>query len=96
MHTVYVVMGTTGEYSDRDEWAVCAYTSEDSAKTHVERATARARELFERIQASVYFDYNEMAALQVGEKYHQLGVEVYRPYVHVLQAKALLKVAEKL
>ena len=38
MSMVYVVMGTTGEYSDRTEWSVAAYTDEDMAKAHVEGA----------------------------------------------------------
>lgn len=35
---VFVVFGKTGEYSDRSEWPVCAYSSEDDAKTHVTKA----------------------------------------------------------
>ena len=41
---VYVVMGTSGDYSDRREWVVCAYTDEALAKQHVELAQARSRE----------------------------------------------------
>jgi hypothetical protein len=44
MHThIYIVMGATGEYSDRNEWAVAAYYDEELAKTHVEEATKRAK-----------------------------------------------------
>lgn len=32
MKTVYVVMGSTGEYSDRREWAVRAFLSKDDAE----------------------------------------------------------------
>ncbi len=46
MKTIYVVMGTTGEYSDRTEWPVLAYLSKPQAEEHVEKASARARELF--------------------------------------------------
>lgn len=46
--SVYVVMGSTGEYSDRGEWPVVAYSVEDDAKAHVERAQARAREIFQK------------------------------------------------
>ncbi len=46
MDTVYVVMGTTGQWSDRAEWPVIAYTDEADAKAHVLRASQRARELF--------------------------------------------------
>lgn len=42
---LYVVRGTTGEYSDRTEWLVAAYTDEAMAQTHAQLAAARAREL---------------------------------------------------
>ena len=45
MGTIYVVMGSTGEYSDRTEWSVCYYTNEESAKEHVKAATRRAKEI---------------------------------------------------
>lgn len=38
-------MGATGEYSDRCEWQVAAYKTEDEAKKHVEKAAERFREL---------------------------------------------------
>lgn len=41
MTKVYVVIGESGEYSDRRDWTVCAYLSEDMARRHVElQATA--------------------------------------------------------
>lgn len=43
---IYVVIGTTGEYSDRNEWVVCAYTDEDKAKTHIIKAEEFARVKF--------------------------------------------------
>lgn len=42
---VYVVMGSTGEYSDHNEWVVGAFLSEGKAKERVELASTRAREL---------------------------------------------------
>jgi len=45
--TIYVVQGSTGEYSDRTEWLVCAYGDEESAKAHVVRAGRRANEIEE-------------------------------------------------
>lgn len=42
---VYIVFGTEGEYSDRTEWAVAAYFSEEKAKEHVVKASHRANEL---------------------------------------------------
>jgi hypothetical protein len=38
-------MGSTGEYSDRTEWAVLAFTSEAKAAAHCTLATARAHEI---------------------------------------------------
>ena len=32
MTTIYVVMGNTGEYSDRNEWPVKAFTSKEKAQ----------------------------------------------------------------
>lgn len=43
---IYVVVGTTGEYSDRREWAVKAFSNEDRAKDFVLEATKIAKELF--------------------------------------------------
>jgi hypothetical protein len=45
MKTIYVVEGSTGEYSDHSEWLVKAFTSEDAAKDFVVKADAIAREL---------------------------------------------------
>jgi len=42
---IYVVMGTTGEYSDREEWPVCAFYDEEKAKERVVLAEQRVREL---------------------------------------------------
>jgi hypothetical protein len=43
--TVWVVMGTTGEYSDRNEWPVRAFFDETAAQEHIEKATKRSAEL---------------------------------------------------
>lgn len=42
---IYVVVGETGEYSDRTEWLVAAFDTEEAAKARVIKATDRAREL---------------------------------------------------
>jgi hypothetical protein len=36
--TVYIVMGSNGEYSDRDEWMVAAYLGEAKANEHAQAA----------------------------------------------------------
>lgn len=40
---VYVVAGECGQYSDHDEWIVCAYTDEEQAKKHADLARQQAR-----------------------------------------------------
>ena len=42
---VYVVMGSTGEYSDRSEWPVVAFMDEEKAKQRVIDAERKAKEL---------------------------------------------------
>lgn len=44
-NTIHVVMRSTGEYSDRSETAICAYTDEALAREHVEEAGRRIREI---------------------------------------------------
>jgi hypothetical protein len=41
--TIWVVTASVGEYSDRREWAVTAFTSEGVAKAYVEAADAFTR-----------------------------------------------------
>jgi hypothetical protein len=42
---IYIVQGTSGEYSDRTEWVVCAWSNEEVAKDHITALTSRFREL---------------------------------------------------
>ena len=42
---IWIVEGTTGEYSDRSDWVVCAYQSEQKAEEHVRNAMLRAKEI---------------------------------------------------
>lgn len=42
---VYIVQGSTGEYSDHIEWLVCGYVDEKLAQERVNACSARAREL---------------------------------------------------
>ena len=53
--TLYVVMGTEGEYSDRTEWPVRAFVDPLRAADHVVKATARANEIV--AQPSLYCTY---------------------------------------
>lgn len=61
MATMYVVMCSTGEYSDRNERSVCAYVDEGMARQHVELAGAQAREIEMAISADRYADDDRRA-----------------------------------
>ena len=80
---VYVVMGTCGEYSDRNEWPVVAFLSEERAKQRVVDAERRAKEL-----EAEHPDYHDdipdganefdlgMQTSYTGTTYYYLTVEV--------------------
>lgn len=40
---MWIVQGSTGEYSDHNEWIAAAFDDEELAKTYVERITALVR-----------------------------------------------------
>lgn len=42
---MYLVIGTTGEYSDRSEWPVAVYWEQGKAAEHAARAKARVAEI---------------------------------------------------
>ncbi len=42
LREIFIIFGTTGEYSDRSEWTVASYTDEDIAKGHVDAVEAEA------------------------------------------------------
>lgn len=46
----YLVMGEQGEYSDWQQWPVCAYHDEDSANRHAAAANARNKEIADGYQ----------------------------------------------
>lgn len=79
---VYVVFGRTGEYSDREEWLVKAFTSENSAKELVLKATEAAakvrtsRESEYRVQKGVNLFDPEMAMDYTGTFYYYEPVEL--------------------
>lgn len=43
---IYVVIGSTGEYSDRNEWLIKAFRDEEDAKFLVTNATNRANQIY--------------------------------------------------
>ncbi len=46
--TIWIVMASTGEYSDRRMWLVCAYRDEQLAHRHADAAAIAAKALLER------------------------------------------------
>jgi len=79
---VYVVIGTTGEYSDHREWPVKAYYSKTLAEQHVVNAGRRANELF--VQYGRYGDVpkgeneydSKMESAYTGQRYYIWEVEL--------------------
>jgi len=51
MRKAYVVMGATGEYSDREEWPVVAFYDLKKAEELVVKATQRAAELYKETES---------------------------------------------
>lgn len=45
MERIWIVMGSTGEYSDRREWPVIAFTSEDAAKERIAALDVRMQQI---------------------------------------------------
>lgn len=48
---IYVVIGSTGEYSDHNEWMVKAFKTEEAAQTHVKTLDDKTLELGVRYDA---------------------------------------------
>lgn len=42
---MYLVTGTTGEYSDRSEWTVCLFRTEEAAREYVDFLSRKRQEL---------------------------------------------------
>jgi len=67
MQKVYVVTGSTGEWSDRSEWTVKAFTTEEAVKSFVDEATKIANEQFLMVyptdESEPDYDYDPVSAL---------------------------------
>ena len=55
---IYIVQGTTGEYSDRSDWLVCAYRFKEAAEEHASKAMRRAMQL-KTLEAYPYMHQTE-------------------------------------
>ena len=93
----YVVIGSTGEYSDHMEWLVAVFFSEEKAKELVVKATARANELYAgdmRNFSHIKDGQNEhdphMQADYTGTQYSYEAVEVQDEPLSVGQPRAKL------
>lgn len=76
--TIFVVMGSTGEYSDRNEWSVAAFLDEAQAEERVRLASERAREIEQNRSGPRHSKWDHNFRMDYnGTRYHILKV----PYV---------------
>jgi hypothetical protein len=59
MDTIYVVTGSSGEYSDWTKWLVAAYEDEQAARHHAERADAAVHLKLEKTRSMSYTERDE-------------------------------------
>lgn len=59
MSKIWIVKGRCGEYSDKTEWVVAWYESEESANAHAKEATAWAKENGEAWRDAQFGDGDE-------------------------------------
>ena len=100
MKTIYLVMGTAGEYSDRTEWPVVAYLESHLAEEHVTLATQEANRLWEEVDKiyekpyAKFYEYLEQNKnpydLEMQTSYH------YRPsyFIYVIELEEGNKVTK--
>lgn len=74
MDKIYLVRGQYGEYSDRREWVVAAYTDEVLAREHVEQAGAYLREICARYGDRIWeLSYDECDRLKAENPFDPNG-----------------------
>jgi hypothetical protein len=71
---IYIVYGTTGEYSDRSDWIVCAYENKKFAEDHVSKAMHRAMEISKK-RMSLFDLAGEKNEFDPGMKMDYTGTE---------------------
>ncbi len=57
MDVIFVVEGVTGEYEDRQEWAVCAFSTKDAAQGLCDRLNAWCKEQGCEMDAETVTDF---------------------------------------
>jgi len=78
---VWVVRGSAGCYSDRSEWPVRAFASEDAAFRHAALCTERVREARERAVREDIDAYGEMTE-EVARFVSEYDPSLVRQYEH--------------
>jgi hypothetical protein len=91
MAKTWIVMGQTGEYSDRSEWAVMSYPTEPMARAHAEAAFDEARRIGASEPQSGYPTWSygdapnrydpEMRCQYTGVDYYVMSVEAATEFV---------------
>lgn len=70
---IFVVMGTTGEYSDRTEWPVLAFTDKTAAEKLVVQASRRAAEIHNQPSNGLSYRVDLAMAEARGERLEPLN-----------------------
>lgn len=65
MANIYIVIASTGEWSDRTEWPVRAFTTESAAQAYILDREPKIREASDRYrEADLHPDYSVVEALR--------------------------------
>lgn len=59
---IWIIWGTVGEYSDRSEWPLCAYTTEEAAQDACDELGSLSRDACMRLEQSDW-DYEKEDAI---------------------------------
>lgn len=74
--TIYIVFGSSGEYSDRREWPVKAFRDEDNAKTMIEILSIKARVIFQEVEQRQNENYEEYIDWIYGDGFKEFIKEI--------------------
>jgi hypothetical protein len=80
---IYVVMGSTGEYSDHSTWTVCAYQDKQRAEEHADLAMMEARKIREHDD---YFNSEDKNIYDPKMQMQYTGTDYYTIDVDLLDA----------
>lgn len=71
---VYLVMGSTGEYSDRTEWCVAVYTNREQAELHAKLAYEHLKQFCEARGIGVKYSVEELPLMRHVDEYLEAGI----------------------